>query len=111
MIALVVSDVLGDALVDIGSGPTVADSTTIDDARAVLARYAPAFAGGTRLWLRRDVAARIERAGRGCCVSQQREDLKRALQDHRYANTDVPYDRTSFERQGVVFTLDGCAGR
>jgi hypothetical protein len=75
------------------------------------ANYAPAFAGGTRLWLRRDVAARIERAGRGCWVSQQRDDLSRALREHRYAMTDVPYDRTSFERQGVVFTLDGCAGK
>jgi hypothetical protein len=75
------------------------------------ADYAPAFAGGTRLWLRRDVAARIERAGRGCWVSQQRDDLKRALRDHRYANTDVPYDRASFERQGLVFTLEGCAGK
>jgi len=72
------------------------------------ARYAPAFADGTRLWLRRDVERRIEKRGRGCWVSQQREDLKRALQDHRYANTDVPYDRASFDRQGVVFVLDAC---
>jgi hypothetical protein len=72
------------------------------------ASYAPAFADGTRLWLRRDVERRIERSRRGCWMSQQREGLKQALTDHRYASTDVPYDRTSFERQGAVFTLDGC---
>ena len=44
VITRIVSDVLGDALHAIGSGPTVADPTTIDDARAILARYAPAFA-------------------------------------------------------------------
>ena len=29
------------------------------------AHYVPAFAGGTKLWLRRDVAEAIERKGRG----------------------------------------------
>jgi len=42
-LALVVSDVLGDALHDIGSGPTVADPTTVADARAVLAHHTPAY--------------------------------------------------------------------
>jgi len=32
--------------------------------------------------------------------------VKRAVQDHRYAKTDLPADRTSFERPGVVFALD-----
>ena len=36
---LAISDVPGDDPVDIASGPTVADPTTCDDARAVLARY------------------------------------------------------------------------
>jgi glycerate 2-kinase len=44
VVARIVSDVLGDALHDIGSGPTVADPTTVDDARAILARLAPRFA-------------------------------------------------------------------
>jgi hydroxypyruvate reductase len=39
--ALLASDVLGGAPHDIGSGPAVFDPTTVDDARAVLARYAP----------------------------------------------------------------------
>ena len=39
---LVASDVIGGAAYDVGSGPTVADPTTRGDARAVLARYAPA---------------------------------------------------------------------
>jgi glycerate 2-kinase len=38
--ALVVSDVVGDDLATIASGPTVADPTTYADARAVLDRYA-----------------------------------------------------------------------
>jgi hypothetical protein len=28
------------------------------------------------------------------------------MQDHRYAKTDLPNDRTSFERPGVVLALD-----
>ncbi len=38
-IALILSDVIGDDLDVIGSGPTVGDMSTIDDARAVLAKY------------------------------------------------------------------------
>jgi glycerate 2-kinase len=37
---LVLSDVPGDAAIDIASGPTVADPTTCDDALAILRRYA-----------------------------------------------------------------------
>jgi len=70
------------------------------------ARYAPAFAGRTRLWIRRDLAESMARSGRGCWASLAREDVKRAVQDHRYAKTDLPGDRTSFERLGVVFALD-----
>jgi hydroxypyruvate reductase len=38
-IALILSDVIGDDLDVVGSGPTVGDSSTIEDARAVLAKY------------------------------------------------------------------------
>jgi hydroxypyruvate reductase len=38
---LVLSDVIGGALHDVGSGPTVADPTSLRDARAALARWAP----------------------------------------------------------------------
>ena len=38
-VALVLSDVVGDVLDTIGSGPTVPDPTTVADSRAVLARY------------------------------------------------------------------------
>jgi glycerate 2-kinase len=38
-IALILSDVIGDDLDVIGSGPTVGDRSTIGDARAVLAKY------------------------------------------------------------------------
>ena len=41
MLTLAISDVPGDDPATIGSGPTVADASTLDDARAVLARRAP----------------------------------------------------------------------
>jgi glycerate 2-kinase len=41
----VIGDVIGGALADIGSGPTVPDPSTTAEARAVLARYAPALLG------------------------------------------------------------------
>jgi hypothetical protein len=69
------------------------------------AHYLPAFAGGTKLWLRRDVAAAIERKGRGCRLAIDRPELARALATHRYADHDLPTDREAFARPGVVFAL------
>ncbi len=43
VVTLVISDVPGDDPATVGSGPTVADPTTFDDARAILARYAIAL--------------------------------------------------------------------
>ncbi|HEX8063796.1 MAG TPA: glycerate-2-kinase family protein, partial [Allosphingosinicella sp.] len=39
LLTLAISDVLGDSPEDIGSGPTAADPTTLDQARAILDRY------------------------------------------------------------------------
>ena len=39
VISLILSDVIGDDVETIGSGPTAADSTTVEDARAVLKRF------------------------------------------------------------------------
>ncbi len=39
VLSLILSDVVGDDLDVIGSGPTVADSSTVDDAAAVFAKY------------------------------------------------------------------------
>ena len=39
IVTLAISDVVGDVARDIGSGPTVADPTTVHEAQAVLARY------------------------------------------------------------------------
>lgn len=39
VVALIISDVVGDDPTHIASGPCAADPTTIDDARAILARY------------------------------------------------------------------------
>ncbi|MEO7331886.1 MAG: glycerate-2-kinase family protein, partial [Minicystis sp.] len=41
VLTLIVSDVIDGALHDIGSGPSVPDPTTVEEARAVLRRYAP----------------------------------------------------------------------
>lgn len=68
--------------------------------------YLPAFDGGTKLWIRRDVARAIEQAGRGCRLPTGREDVRAALRAHRYADHDLPADRAAFERPGVVFALN-----
>ncbi|WP_394837227.1 glycerate kinase [Pendulispora rubella] len=44
VVAFLASDVIGGKAHDIGSGPTAPDPTSVDDARAVLQRYAPQFA-------------------------------------------------------------------
>ena len=49
VLSLIFSDVIGGEAHDIGSGPTVPDPTTIDDARAVLRRHAPELADGVLL--------------------------------------------------------------
>ncbi len=43
VLTLAVSDVIGGGVHDIGSGPSVPDPTTVDEARAVLRRFAPAW--------------------------------------------------------------------
>ena len=45
VVALIISDVVGDDPTHIASGPCAADPTTIDDAKAVLAKYRIGFAG------------------------------------------------------------------
>ena len=70
------------------------------------ARYVPAFGGGTKLWLRRDVASAIERNGRGCWLPVDRKDIQAALRTNRYAGRDLPEDRRSFEAPGLVLVLN-----
>ena len=43
VLTLAVSDVIGGGLHDIGSGPSVPDPTTLDEARATLRRFAPSW--------------------------------------------------------------------
>ena len=45
VVALIISDVVGDDPTHIASGPCVADPTTIDDAKAILSRYGIDFRG------------------------------------------------------------------
>jgi hypothetical protein len=72
-------------------------------------RYMPAFAGGTKLWVRRDVAQAIARAGRGCWTPVRRPEVAPLLQHDRYAGTELPEDRRAFEAAGVMLALD-CPG-
>jgi hypothetical protein len=76
------------------------------------AKYAPAFVGGMKLWIRRDVAEAIDRKGRGCWLPAERGDVQAALRTHRYANHDLPADRSAFERSRPVLALkdDAAAG-
>jgi hypothetical protein len=69
------------------------------------AHYVPALAGGTKLWLRRDIADAIELHGRGCRVPAGRQDVQAALRANRYAGRDLPEDRSSFEALGTVLAL------
>jgi len=70
------------------------------------AHYWPSFAGGTKLWIRRDVARAIESKGGGCLLPAARGELQKALSAHRYAEHDLLDDRRAFDRPGVVFTLN-----
>ena len=70
------------------------------------AHYVPAFAGGTKLWLRRDVAEAIERNGQACLVPVDRRDIRDALQAHRYAGRDLPADQRSFEAPRTIVALN-----
>lgn len=49
VLTLAVSDVIGGGLEDIGSGPSVPDPTTVEEARAALRRFAPAWLDRTPL--------------------------------------------------------------
>jgi hypothetical protein len=70
------------------------------------AHYVPAFGGGTKLWLRREVAQAIESNGRGCRVPVERRDMQEALRTNRYAGRDLPEDQSSFEAAGTVLALN-----
>jgi hydroxypyruvate reductase len=61
---LIASDVIGGARDDVGSGPSVPDTSTIADARRVLRRFAPAFADVplARTFRPDDSSARRDRA-------------------------------------------------
>ncbi|MGH6819080.1 MAG: glycerate kinase type-2 family protein [Methylovirgula sp.] len=48
LVTLLISDVPGDASIDIGSGPTIADPTTCADALAIIARYGIAISDKVR---------------------------------------------------------------
>ncbi len=62
VVTLMISDVPGDDPSVIGSGPTVPDETTLDDARAVLARYGIEPPATVAAWLH-DPAAETPKPG------------------------------------------------
>lgn len=43
VLTLILSDVIGGTPCDVGSGPTVADPTTVDEAAAIVRKFVPAF--------------------------------------------------------------------
>lgn len=45
VLTLVLSDVVGGTVSDVGSGPSVPDASTVEEARALLERHAPSHAG------------------------------------------------------------------
>lgn len=82
-----------------------ASSGRLYDLATFRARYWPAFADRTKLWIRRDVADLIERRRRGCWLAGDRPDLREPLRTHRYAAHEAPEDRSAFDRPGRVFVL------
>jgi glycerate 2-kinase len=74
---LLASDVLGGSPEDVGSGPTVADPTTLADAKRILARFAPGLASPP---LHESLKPREVARGRlGVRVVARPEDLARAV--------------------------------
>jgi glycerate 2-kinase len=103
---LIVSDVIGGAPHDIGSGPTVADPTTIEDARAVLAHagltappaiaesWKPASDARAAAWiicdppmLGRTIAADLVLRGVRASVAEPEEGDAAAIVERRVART------------------------
>ncbi|MEX2174195.1 MAG: MOFRL family protein, partial [Pirellulaceae bacterium] len=72
MIALIISDVLGDPLDAIASGPTVANRTTAQDAVKILDRFGARGCGASPVvfeYLERKVAAKEESGSTACDVT------------------------------------------
>jgi hydroxypyruvate reductase len=65
LVTLALSDVLGDAPADIGSGPTAADATTIAEAKAILARHGIADPGTGWSETAKEVGGEYRIAARG----------------------------------------------
>lgn len=81
VLTLVASDVVGGDLSDVGSGPSVADPSTLSEARALLRRYAPAFAALplARTVATRDAAARRSEARFVASPEKLAEGVAKAL--------------------------------
>ena len=60
LVTLQISDVPGDRPMDIASGPTVADSTTREEALAILARYRIEVPAAVHAWLQSDASESIK---------------------------------------------------
>ena len=59
---VLLSDVLGDRLDTIASGPSVADSSTVEQAQAVLQKYAISCSSAVQVLLSRETPKRVENA-------------------------------------------------
>lgn len=96
---LMLSDVVGGAMEDIGSGPTVPDPTTVVEAAAVLARFAPEL--GAEAWLEESVKA-DELVAPGVRFSSRLE--ARILADPASLAAAVGAELT---REGLQVTIEG----
>jgi hypothetical protein len=67
--------------------------------------YLPLYFSGTKLWVERRVAARLEGAG-ACQKSLSDPALASAVSGHRYHADDLPEDRAAFADRGEVLVLD-----
>ena len=127
LVTLTISDVLGDAPEDIGSGPTVADPASIADARAVLARHRVApppagwsesekrVAGEYRIVARgRDAleaaAAEARRRGFAPLLLECSGEAREAGREHAAMALAAPPGSAIISGGEVVVTLSGASG-
>lgn len=78
VVTLVASDVIGGSPVDVGSGPSVPDPTTVLDARRLLRRFAPEHAAVSLSATLSPHDPRARSASRACVVAAPEELARRA---------------------------------
>lgn len=106
ILALIVSDVVGDDPADIASGPCAPDPTTAADALGILARFAVTPPAGVRHVLERLAASGADtaKAGEPCFARADNRIIARA-------RDSLEAGRQYFIRQGIAaIVLSDCVG-